>query len=49
MYSLKADKTECNDYIAAINFIQKFFEYPFLKVKPIHRNNYWRSSVWVST
>jgi hypothetical protein len=34
--------------VTAINFIQNFTEYPPLKVRSVHRLNYWGSPVWVS-
>jgi hypothetical protein len=46
----KGDNTELLLwYITVINFMQKFVQCPSLKVNSMCRQDYWRSSVWVST
>jgi hypothetical protein len=48
----KGDKTDCSNYRGVslfINYIQNSIKHPSVKVNPIHRGNYWGSSVWVST
>jgi hypothetical protein len=43
----KCHEIDCHNYrdIIVINMIQNFIQYPFLKVKFIHRKNYSRSSL----
>jgi hypothetical protein len=48
----KDDKTDCNNYREVLLLSTSYknsIEYPALKVKSIHRSNYWGSSMWVST